>query len=148
MATQTTTVDTWREPSEDYQVNWNTSADIVRSDEEMLQKIKELEEEEMRREQFRKTLADIPPMIFDRSERRSKTLLANRNGLVRNVMEDEKQNRLRNPWSDIEKLIFLEKFLQYPKEFWKIAKFLRNKSTNDVVAFITIRNMKWITKII
>ena len=113
----------------------NTSADIVRSDEEMLQKIKELEEEEMRREQFRKTLADIPPMIFDRSERRSKTLLANRNGLVLNAMEDEKQNRLRNPWSDIEKLIFLEKFLQYPKEFWKIAKFLRNKSTNDVVAF-------------
>jgi hypothetical protein len=113
----------------------NTSADIVNSDAEMLQKIKELEEEEMRKEQFRKTLADIPSMIFDRRERRSKMMLSNTNGLVYDVIQDEKEQRLKNPWSDVEKLIFLEKFLQYPKEFWKIAKYLKNKSTNDVVSF-------------
>ena len=80
----------------------NTSADIVNSEAEVLQKIKELEEEEMRKEQFRKTLAEIPPMIFDRRDRRSKMMLANMNGLVHDVIQDERQQRLKNPWSDVE----------------------------------------------
>ena len=35
----------------------------------------------------------------------------------------------------MEKCIFLDKFLQYPKNFRKIASFLRRKNTNDVVEF-------------
>ena len=47
----------------------------------------------------------------------------------------EEMERLVNPWTDIEKCIFIDKFLQYPKNFYKISTFLRNKSTNDVVQF-------------
>jgi hypothetical protein len=35
----------------------------------------------------------------------------------------------------MEKCIFLDRFLQHPKDFRKIASFLRNKSTKDCVAF-------------
>jgi hypothetical protein len=38
-------------------------------------------------------------------------------------------------WTDIERCIFLDKFLQFPKDFQRIASFLRNKSTEDVIAF-------------
>ena len=40
-----------------------------------------------------------------------------------------------NPWSDIEKCIFLDRFTQYPKNFKKIGSFLRNKTTSDCVEF-------------
>ena len=96
--------------------------DIVRTDEEQMERLKELYEEELRQEQFRKTLAVVPPMIFDRRERRLKMMLLNDNGIVRDVIQDERENRLRNPWSDMEKIIYLEKFLQFPKEFWKMSE--------------------------
>lgn len=35
----------------------------------------------------------------------------------------------------MEKCIFLDRFLQFPKDFRRIASFLRNKSTKDCVAF-------------
>lgn len=47
----------------------------------------------------------------------------------------ERRSRYVNPWSDMEKCIFLDKFLQYPKNFRKIASFLRRKSTHDVIEF-------------
>jgi len=47
----------------------------------------------------------------------------------------ERQSRYVNPWSDMEKCIFLDKFLQYPKNFRKIASFLRRKSTHDAIEF-------------
>lgn len=40
-----------------------------------------------------------------------------------------------NCWSDMEKCIFLDRFLQFPKDFHRIASFLRNKTTKDCVAF-------------
>jgi len=43
--------------------------------------------------------------------------------------------RSANPWSDVERLIFIDKFLQYPKHFPKIASFLANKSTRDVICY-------------
>lgn len=45
------------------------------------------------------------------------------------------EQRITNVWSDMEKCIFLDRFLQHPKDFRKIASFLRNKSTKDCVAF-------------
>ena len=38
-------------------------------------------------------------------------------------------------WSDAEKLIFMDKFMQFPKDFTRIAGFLPNKTPNDCVAF-------------
>ncbi|ETW03523.1 hypothetical protein, variant 3 [Aphanomyces invadans] len=43
--------------------------------------------------------------------------------------------QLMNPWSDIEKCIFIDKFLQTPKNFFRIASFLQNKTTGDVISF-------------
>ena len=35
----------------------------------------------------------------------------------------------------MEKVIFLDKFMQFPKNFSKIASFLTNRSTKDCVRF-------------
>ena len=50
------------------------------------------------------------------------------------MLQDEMHKQI-NPWSDTEKCIFLDRWLQYPKNFRKIASFLRNKSTADCVRF-------------
>jgi len=47
----------------------------------------------------------------------------------------EEEARVTNVWSDMEKCIFFDRFLQHPKDFRKIASFLRNKTTRDCVAF-------------
>ncbi|KAF0683109.1 Aste57867_24797 [Aphanomyces stellatus] len=41
----------------------------------------------------------------------------------------------KNPWSDVEKCIYVDKFLQTPKNFHRIASFLQNKTTGDVISF-------------
>jgi hypothetical protein len=41
----------------------------------------------------------------------------------------------RKFWTDCERSIFLDKFLQFPKDFKRIASFLKAKSTEDVIAF-------------
>lgn len=38
-----------------------------------------------------------------------------------------------NNWTDVEKIIFLDKFVQYPKNFSRISSFLRRKRTRDCV---------------
>ena len=54
---------------------------------------------------------------------------------VLNPLEEAKEQRHTNPWSDIEKCIFLDRFLQHPKDFRKIASFLKNKSVHDCISF-------------
>jgi hypothetical protein len=56
------------------------------------------------------------------------------NGLYDPIYED-RNKRIERPWSDLEKCIFLDKFLQYPKNFKKIAEFLSNKCVKDCVRF-------------
>ena len=48
---------------------------------------------------------------------------------------DEDDRRHVNIWSDMEKCIFLDRFLHHPKDFRKIASFLKRKSTKDCVQF-------------
>ncbi|KDO35084.1 hypothetical protein SPRG_01149 [Saprolegnia parasitica CBS 223.65] len=43
--------------------------------------------------------------------------------------------KLTNPWSDVEKCIYVDKFLQFPKQFYQIGTYLKNKTTGDVIAF-------------
>ena len=45
------------------------------------------------------------------------------------------EQSVTNVWTDMEKCIFLDRFLQHPKDFRKIATYLRNKSTKDCIAF-------------
>ena len=54
---------------------------------------------------------------------------------VYDLLGDEKKHSLINPWSDMEKCIFFDRFLQHPKDFRKIASFLKNKNTHDCIAF-------------
>ena len=49
--------------------------------------------------------------------------------------EQERELARTKLWTDMEKCIFLDRFLQHPKDFRKIASFLRNKSTTDCIAF-------------
>ena len=43
--------------------------------------------------------------------------------------------RRYRPWSDVEKCIFVDKFMQFPKNFSKIAAFLTHRDTQDCVKF-------------
>jgi hypothetical protein len=54
---------------------------------------------------------------------------------VHDPFEELDELKCQNPWSDMEKCIFLDKFLQHPKDFRKIASYLRNKSVRDCIAF-------------
>jgi len=50
-------------------------------------------------------------------------------------LHEDNERKCINVWTDIEKCIFLDRFLQHPKDFRKIASFLRNKSVRDCIAF-------------
>ena len=50
-------------------------------------------------------------------------------------MAHELDKQRENPWTDVEKCIFLDRFLQDPKHFSKIAASLKNKSTKECIAF-------------
>ncbi len=47
----------------------------------------------------------------------------------------EKDIRMKNPWTDREKCVFLQQFLVHPKDFYAISRYLPNKQTHDVVCF-------------
>jgi len=48
---------------------------------------------------------------------------------------DKKIEKTTKIWTDLEKTIFLDKFLQFPKNFTKISKFLTNRSIKEVIKF-------------
>lgn len=50
-------------------------------------------------------------------------------------LQEAKDEALTNAWTDMEKCIFLDRFLQFPKDFRRIASFLKNKTTRDCIAF-------------
>ena len=84
---------------------------------------------------YSSTLAKVPKMIIGKRTREETALGGNNNSRIWNPAKLEHENLLRNPWSNSEKLIYLAKFLEYPKEFWKIATYLTNKTTNDCISF-------------
>ena len=47
----------------------------------------------------------------------------------------DKIERQCRPWSDMEKCIFVDKFMQFPKNFPKIAAYLVNRTTKDCIKF-------------
>jgi hypothetical protein len=51
------------------------------------------------------------------------------------MKKEAEESQMNNLWTDMEKCIFLDRFLQFPKDFRRIATFLRNKSTKDCIAF-------------
>eukprot|EP01038_Epipyxis_sp_PR26KG_P007980 gene7980-10821_t len=51
------------------------------------------------------------------------------------VFQLDRLSKCERIWSDMEKAIFVDKFLQYPKNFHKIASFLSNRTTKDCIKF-------------
>ena len=72
-----------------------------------------------------RSLAVIPPIMLDSKQRQLR--FYNKNGLLDDPMSDYKERQMCNTWSQTEKNIFREKYLQHPKNFTFIASFLEQK---------------------
>eukprot|EP00602_Paraphysomonas_sp_CaronLab_P013680 CAMPEP_0185042584 /NCGR_PEP_ID=MMETSP1103-20130426/42436_1 /TAXON_ID=36769 /ORGANISM="Paraphysomonas bandaiensis, Strain Caron Lab Isolate" /LENGTH=1641 /DNA_ID=CAMNT_0027582679 /DNA_START=91 /DNA_END=5013 /DNA_ORIENTATION=+ len=51
------------------------------------------------------------------------------------ALQVDRVERQCRPWTDMEKCIFVDKFLQFPKNFSKIASYLTNRTTKDCIKF-------------
>ncbi|KAG8450414.1 hypothetical protein GDO86_002901 [Hymenochirus boettgeri] len=108
------------------------SATIARSEHEISEIIDGLSEQENNEKQMRQ-LSVIPPMMFDAEQRRVKFI--NMNGLLEDPMKVYKERQFMNVWTDHEKEIFKEKFVQHPKNFGFIASYLERKTVSDCVLY-------------
>ncbi|TRY94467.1 hypothetical protein DNTS_011385, partial [Danionella cerebrum] len=108
------------------------SATIARSEHEISEIIDGLSEQENNEKQMRQ-LSVIPPMMYDSEQRRVKFI--NMNGLMDDPMKVYKSRQFMNVWTEHEKEIFKEKFVQHPKNFGLIASFLERKCVSDCVLF-------------
>lgn len=55
--------------------------------------------------------------------------------LIEDPLEEHYRARVVNPWTQAERLIFLDKYVMYGKNFRKIASFFEYKSVDDIVRF-------------
>ncbi|CAM9936598.1 unnamed protein product, partial [Scytosiphon promiscuus] len=132
-------------------------SDVVRSDYEEAEVVKKFEDKHKEEERIRKGAVEVPSMLTaverrqlpgyrDSWNSRGTTdgLPARCRGLPAGApcpagcncpaaMEAERKRS--NLWTDVEKCIFLDKFLQHPKNFMRISSFLPRKSPEDVVQF-------------
>jgi len=109
-------------------------ADAVCSEAEFAEIMSQLREEDNLNPEckFLKTVAKIPSMVL--AEERIAPF-RDSNGLIEDPLQVERDRKLMNPWTDEEKLIFLKKFLRYPKNFVKISTYLKKKTTADVISY-------------
>jgi len=115
-------------------INNNSNAnDVVRSEAEYNQIIHQLSQEAAQNPQTKyfKTLVKIPSQIIDKHDPK----YIDKNGLVQDPMALYEEQKLKNPWTEQEKDIFLKQFINYQKNFGKIATYLPKKSTQDVVLY-------------
>ena len=111
-----------------------TRADVVRSEYEQQRLLDEMTQMEKQKTRYLKTVASIVPYIPCYRDRHYAAMKEDKNGLY-DPMKDHNEHKLRKAWSDAERLIFLDKFLQYPKDFHRISAFIANKNTRDCVAY-------------
>jgi hypothetical protein len=90
--------------------------------------------EAQKRLRYLRCTAALPQLLVDPHERAARAY-DNRNGLVLDPLQEEKDYQNKNPWTEYEKKIFEKKFLKNPKQFRKIASFLPNKNVNECVAY-------------
>lgn len=62
--------------------------------------------------------------------------------LIENPLADHYAARSINPWTQAERLLFLEKFVVHSKNFRKIASFFEHKSVEDCVRFYFDNKMR------
>lgn len=80
-----------------------------------------------------RSYAVIPPLMLDLKQRRYSFI--NNNGLITDLPKVAKENEYFNIWTESEKEIFKEKFLQHPKNFGVIASYLEKKTVCECVAY-------------
>ncbi|XP_059147260.1 uncharacterized protein LOC131934989 isoform X3 [Physella acuta] len=122
-----------REEKESKQGTRSGQGGYVRSDAEMEQIMDGLTEQEEEEKKMR-SLSVIPPMMLDARQRKMR--FVNNNGLLEDALEVHKEaQNYTARWTEAERQIFKEKYLQNPKNFVVIASFLPQKSVPDCVQF-------------
>lgn len=105
----------------------------IRSDAELDEIIDGLQVQAMEDQKMR-SYAVIPPIMYDQKVK-PPSKYDNRNGLIEDPFLLYKEVENINIWTEGEKEIFREKYLQHPKNFGLIASFLERKSVADCVQF-------------
>lgn len=104
----------------------------VRSDaemEEIMDGIQQQEDEEKRMRSY----AVVPPRLLDRWERSIRFL--SENSRVDDLASEYKERQSLTHWTEAEKAIFREKYVQFPKNFGSISAFIERKTTADCVQY-------------
>lgn len=114
--------------------------DSVRSEAEFDELMETLQAAERKKLRYEQEAATLPDQIVVGRERRAR-FFDNRNGLIEDAKEHERQRKLINPWTPREKAVFEKKYLKHPKNFRKIATYLPNKSVNECVHYFYASKM-------
>ncbi|KAK3240480.1 hypothetical protein CYMTET_49684 [Cymbomonas tetramitiformis] len=85
-------------------------------------------------EELARTIAKLPTMILDESERNLQCFQS-KNGLVLDPQAELELERMVNPWTPEEHRTFTDRYLQYNKDFRKISEFLPNRSVADCIVY-------------
>jgi hypothetical protein len=104
----------------------------VRSDADLEDIMDGLQEQELEDKKIR-AYAVIPPILHDPRERVYRFITSNCK--IDDPIDEYKELQLHNVWTDSEKEVFKEKFLQAPKNFGLIASYLERKSVMDCVQY-------------
>ena len=83
---------------------------------------------------FLKTLAKVPDMIMD-DRQRTEIKYVDNNRVFEDSLQSIRNRNNLNPWTFAEKEIYLQRFIEFPKQFGKIAAYLPNKTAQDCVLF-------------
>ena len=108
------------------------SRGAVRSEadmEDVIERLRERENEDKKMHSY----AVIPPVLLPHEERQRK--FTSNNGLILDPLKEFNDRKFQNMWTDPEKDLFKEKFLQHPKNFGMIAQNLERKSVSDCVQY-------------
>ncbi|XP_050513281.1 uncharacterized protein LOC114330824 isoform X1 [Diabrotica virgifera virgifera] len=104
----------------------------VKSEADMEEIMDNLQEQALEDKKMR-SYAVIPPILIDKKER--KLRYDNHNGYLDDMEEVYKSRKFLNVWTQAEKEVFKEKYLQHPKNFGVIASYLDRKSVSDCVQY-------------
>ncbi|KAF9317983.1 hypothetical protein BG003_011943 [Podila horticola] len=112
------------------------TSDAVRSEAELLEIIQSLENADMRNPDVRasRTAATVPPMILDPYVREH-VHYYDYNHLVTDPAKYYRLGPVTDVWSETEREIFTKRYLNYPKQFGKIAAGIEGKTASQCVLF-------------
>lgn len=105
---------------------------VARSDAELDEILDGITEREDQDKKI-KSYAVIPPMLEEMRPRKPKYI--NTNGYVEDIIAEYKEYQILNTWTEEEKDIFRENYLQHPKNFGLIASMTSRKNVANCVQY-------------